>query len=253
MSVPANAVLLDPVLSLRGPNGELILQNDNWKDTQRALIEGTIYQPTDDRESVIVATLAPASYTAIVNGKDRTTGIGVVEVYDNDPAVDSQLVNISTRGLVVNGDDTIIGGFILGGPNPGERRVGIRALGPSLAAFGVTNPLQDPLLEVKNENGTTLLSNDDWQQSQPAEIIAAGLAPTDPRESAIIASLPMGHYFAMVQGKSGQSGVALVEILPAAVIEDSARFGAGAIQKLQFLRGNRLWFPICFWKETPKT
>jgi hypothetical protein len=76
----------------------------------------------------------------------------------------------------------------------------------------VTNALQDPLLELKNENGTTLLSNDDWQQSQAAEITAAGLAPADTRESAIIATLPMGHYFAIVQGKSGQMGVALVEI-----------------------------------------
>jgi hypothetical protein len=212
MGVPVNAVLADPVLSLHGPNGELIRRNNDWKDDQRTAIEGTIYQPTDDRESVIVATLPPASYTAIVTGKDRTTGIGVVEVYDNAPAADAQLANISTRGFVVDGDNIIIGGFILGGNGPGDRRVGIRALGPSLAAFGIATPLQDPTLELKNENGATLMTNDDWMQTQAVEITAAGLAPTDIRESALVATLPAGHYFAMVQGKTGATGVAIVEI-----------------------------------------
>jgi hypothetical protein len=210
--VPASDVLADPVLSLHGPNGELITRNDNWKDDQRPLIEGTIYQPTDDRESVIVATLPPASYTAIVMGKDRTTGIGVVEVYDNDPMVDSALANISTRGFVVNGDDTIIGGFILGEPNEGPRRLVVRALGPSLATFGIANVLQDPVLELRDQHGAVILANDDWQQSQQPEITASGLAPSDTRESAIAATLPMGRYFAIVQGKQGATGVAIVEI-----------------------------------------
>lgn len=210
--IPADAVLADPILSLHGANGELITRNDNWKDDQRPLIEGTIYEPTNDQESVIVATLMPEAYTAIVTGKERTTGIGIVEVYDNDPAVNAQLANISTRGFVVNGDEFIIGGFILGEPNQGGRRVVLRALGPSLAAFGITNALQDPFLELKNENGATLVSNDDWQQSQQGEITATGLAPTDIRESAIVATLPMGRYFAIVQGKAGETGVAVVEI-----------------------------------------
>ena len=211
--IPADEVLADPVLSLHGPNGELITRNDNWKDDQRPLIEGTIYQPSDDRESVIVATLLPDAYTAIVTGKNRTTGIGVVEAYDNDPAVDSVLANISTRGFVVNGDDTIIGGFILGEPNEGPRHVVIRALGPSLANFGVPDVLQDPLLELRNENGSVIATNDDWQQSaQQAEILASGLAPTDQHESAIAATLPMGRYFGIVQGKAGATGVAVVEI-----------------------------------------
>jgi hypothetical protein len=209
--VPANEVLLDPTLFLHGPNGELITQNDNWKDSQRSLIEGTIYQPADDRESVIVATLPVAAYTAIVRGKQQTTGIGLVEVYDNGQALDSQLANISTRGFVVNGNNAIIGGFILGG-NQGDRRVVIRAIGPSLAASGITDSLQDPVLELKNENGTTLMSNDDWPQNQPVEITASGLAPTDTRESAIVATLPSGRYFAIVQGKTGATGIALVEI-----------------------------------------
>ena len=78
-------------------------------------IEGTVYQPGDDRESVIVATLQPDSYTAILTGNNDTTGVGLIEVYDNDSATDSQLANISTRGLVQGNDSVMIGGFIFGG------------------------------------------------------------------------------------------------------------------------------------------
>ena len=87
-NIPADQVLADPVLELRSANGALTLRNDNWKDDQRSLIEGTVFQPTDDRESVIVATLPPGNYTAILTGKDQTSGIGLVEVYDNSPAAD---------------------------------------------------------------------------------------------------------------------------------------------------------------------
>ena len=95
-----SGVLLDPVLELRQANGSLILRTDNWKDNQRAQIEGSIYQPTDDRESVILATLQPAAYTATLSGSGQTTGIGTVEIYDNDQEADSQLANISTRDFV---------------------------------------------------------------------------------------------------------------------------------------------------------
>jgi hypothetical protein len=87
--------LLDPVLELRDSDGSLISSNDNWKDTQRSQIEGTVFQPNDDRESVIVATLMPANYTAILLGKNNTAGIGLIEVYDNNQAVEPELANIS--------------------------------------------------------------------------------------------------------------------------------------------------------------
>lgn len=210
--IPAASVLADPVLSLHGPNGELIQRNDNWKDDQRSLIEGTPYQPTDDRESVIVTSLSPEAYTAIVTGKGRTTGIALVEVYDKGPPTGAQLANISTRGFVSAGDNVIIGGFILGENGQGSRRIFIRARGPSLASSGITSFLPDPVLELKNENGVTLLSNDDWQQSQETEISQTGLAPTNPRESALVTAVPAGHYFAILHGKNSDTGVAVVEI-----------------------------------------
>jgi len=136
-------LLLDPVLELHAPDSSLIMRNDNWKDNQRSQIEGTIFQPSDDRESVILATLPPAAYTAILTGKNNTTGVGVVEAYDNNQALDSQLANISTRGFVQGGSNVMIGGFILGGSSNSTRIV-LRGIGPSLAQFGLNPVLADP-------------------------------------------------------------------------------------------------------------
>ena len=86
--------LADPVLELHGSDGSLITTNDNWKDTQQSEIEATGLQPQNDLEAAIVRTLDPGSYTAIVSGKGATTGVGLVEVYDLDQAVDSILANI---------------------------------------------------------------------------------------------------------------------------------------------------------------
>ena len=120
----------------------------------------------------------------------------------------TRLLNISSRGRVGTGQDVLIGGFI----NRGGGRIVLRAIGPSLGAFGVTDPLPDPVLTLKDVNGTTLATNDDWQSSQGADITAAGLAPTNSLESAILTSLPAGNYSGVVSGKGSATGVALVEI-----------------------------------------
>jgi hypothetical protein len=208
-----SGVLLDPVLELRQANGALILLTDNWKDNQRVQIEGTAYQPTDDRESVIVATLQPAAYTATLSGKGQTTGIGTVEVYDNDPEADSQLANISTRGFVQTGDNVMIGGFMLG-LGSSNVQVAVRGLGPSLSQFGLSNLLADPTLELRDSNGATLVSNDDWQSDpvSAAALTAHGLALPNSKESGIFTSLPPGAFTAILAGKTGGIGIGLVEI-----------------------------------------
>ena len=213
--IPSATVLNDPVLELHAADGALITSNDNWKDSpQRSQIEGTVFQPTDDREAVIVATLqAGSNYTAILTGKDQTTGIGLVEVYDNNQAVDSQLANISTRGFVQGADNVMIGGFILGG-NPANATIAVRGIGPSLAALGLNNVLADPTLELRNENGVILVSNDDWTDDPVAagQLAANGLALSDPKESGIFTSLPPGQFTAILAGKDGGIGIGLVEI-----------------------------------------
>lgn len=206
-------LLLDPVLELRGADGGLLFQNDNWKDGQRSQIEGTTLQPGDDREAAIIATLAPAAYTAVLTGKNQTTGIGLLELYDLDQAVDSQLANISTRGLVGVQNNVMIGGFILGGNN-NSARVAVRGLGPSLSQFGLGNLLADPTLELHDANGATLLVNDNWTDdpASAALLSANGLAPADSNESAIFTSLPPGQFTAILAGKNGGIGLGIIEV-----------------------------------------
>ena len=205
--------LADPVLELHGPTGALITSNDNWKTTQQNEIMNTGLAPGNDLESAIVATLQPGHYTALLMGQGGTTGVGLVEVFDLDAAAASKLANISTRAFIQTDDNRLIGGFILGNNN-GAGKVIVRGIGPSLAQPSIPNPLADPTLELRDSNGTLLQANDNWQDdaNQAAQISASGLAPTDPLESAIAASLLPGAYTAIVAGKSGGTGIGLVEI-----------------------------------------
>jgi hypothetical protein len=169
--------------------------------------------PQNPNESAIVTTLEPGAYTAIVAGKNGGTGIGLVEVYDADSSAASQLANISTRGFVQTGDNVMIGGFILGGSNQNTNIV-VRGIGPSLAQFGLSNVLADPILELRDGNGALLFSNDDWQNdpAQATQLSAHGLALQDTKESGIFASLPPGAFTAILAGKNSGTGIGLIEI-----------------------------------------
>lgn len=204
--------LVDPVLELHGPNGSLIVTNDDWKDTQQQELEASGLAPTDDQESAISMTLKPGNYTAIVRGKGNTKGVALVEVYDKTTGSDSQLANISTRGFIQIGENVMIGGFILGGNKPSN--VILRGIGPSLGDSGVSDPLADPTIDVRNKNGERIEFNDDWQDNVPsAALVAAhGLAPHDKRESALSMNLAAGEYTVILAGKHGGIGVGLVEI-----------------------------------------
>jgi hypothetical protein len=206
--------LKDPFLEVRSAGGTVLQSNDNWKDSQQAEIESLHLAPSDNREAVIVITLTPGNYTALLTGKGGTTGVGLVEVYDVNPAGDSELDNLSTRGFVQGGNDVLIAGFILGGNNTGNDRIVIRGLGPSLSQFGVNPVLTDPTLELHDNNGMTLISNDDWATDpvSAANLIANNLAPSDPKESAIFTSLAPGTFTAVLAGKNGGSGIGIVEV-----------------------------------------
>jgi hypothetical protein len=207
MGVPG--ALANPTLQLF--NGDhLVASNDDWI-TNRAEVEQTGIPPTHDLESAIVISLGPGPYTAVLRGQNNSNGIGVVEVYDLNSDDNPVLANIGSRGFVDVGDSVMIGGFIVAGGAPSTRVV-IRGIGPSLSAFGITDALQDPVIDLKDANGATLMSNDDWQQGQPAEITALSLAPSDSRESALVAQLPNGHYTAILRGKNNTTGVAVVEV-----------------------------------------
>ena len=132
-----------------------------------------------------------------------------------DSVVEPRLVNISTRATVGTGDQVSIAGFIVVG-NPGQsRRVVVRGLGSSLKAGGVPVPgrLANPLIELHNAAGATMAVNDDWRTgSQSAEIQSRGLAPGNDSEAALIATLPVGAYTAVLRGANGSAGIGLVEV-----------------------------------------
>ncbi|MGI8891660.1 MAG: alpha/beta fold hydrolase [Chthoniobacterales bacterium] len=201
--------LADPVLELYNSSGKLVAQNDNCSALSPDRIpEG--FKPADGRESIITTRLPKGSYTAVLRGANGSTGIALFELYDLDPA-NSRIVNISTRGEVGNDSDTMIGGFIIGGSDP--TRVIVRAIGPSLAAVKISNPLADPYLELHDSNGSLIYANDNWRSSQTQQILDSGIAPTDDREAAIVATLPPGSYTALVRGgATDANGVALVEV-----------------------------------------
>jgi hypothetical protein len=122
----------------------------------------------------------------------------------------SHLANISTRLNVGVDDDVLIGGFIVRGPVP--KRIILRAIGPSLTGAGVTGAMANPTLELHDSTGATIATNDNWQTSgQASEISASGLAPTNPLESAIVATVQPGNYTAIVRGVNNTTGIALVE------------------------------------------
>ncbi len=220
--------LANPTLELHDHTGALIASNDNWGTTiiggiitmnQVAAIRASGYAPSDSRESAMIVNLPAGSYTAIVRGVDNMTGVALVEVYDLSPAPNSILENISTRSFVRTGDNVMIGGVIVQGTQ--SRRVIVRAIGPELTQYGVPNPLADPTLELHDGTGALIASNNNWQHTiiggiitsdQVHDIMESGHAPTDPRESAIIANLPPGNYTAIVRGVNATTGVGLVEV-----------------------------------------
>jgi hypothetical protein len=207
-------VLADPVLELHRP-GLGTITDDNWRDDplQEAAILATGLAPTNNLESAIDTTLNPGAYTAVVRGKNNTSGIALIEVYDLSQAVLAKLANISTRAFVGTGNDIVIAGFILGNNN-GNDRIVVRGLGPSLTALGVANALANPTLELRDSNGVVLVANNDWQDNpaQAAELTAAGLAPSNNLETGIAATIPPGLYTALLAGQSNGTGVGIVEI-----------------------------------------
>ncbi|PYJ08629.1 MAG: hypothetical protein DMF06_12270, partial [Verrucomicrobia bacterium] len=181
--------------------------------TQQAAIEATGIPPTNDLESAIIAVLNPGSYTAIVRGNGNTSGVALFEVYDLNAASNSKLANLSTRAFVSTGEKIVIAGFLLS-ENGTPDNVIIRGLGPTLTAFGVPNVLANPTLELRDHNGSLLITNNDWMDNpvQAAIITAAGLAPSNNLESAIAATLPPGLYTALLSGQNGGTGNGIVEI-----------------------------------------
>jgi hypothetical protein len=200
--------LADPVMELHGPGAFVTITDDNWRDdpAQEALIIASGIPPTNNLESAIDATLSSGAYTAIVSGKNNTSGIALVEVYDLDQTALSKLGNISTRAFVGTGDNIVIAGFILGN-GAGNDTIVVRGLSLLSGDF-------DPTLELRDADGNLIGYDNDWQDdpTQAAELIALGLAPPNNLDAAIVATLPPGLYTALLAGLNNGTGIGLVEV-----------------------------------------
>ncbi|HKP03225.1 MAG TPA: hypothetical protein VJU77_07635 [Chthoniobacterales bacterium] len=216
-SLNVSGALADPTLVVRRSNGQIVAQNDNWKTSQEQEIRDTGLAPANDLEAAVLTPILGSpfvdnrQFTVEVSGSNGGVGIGTVEIYELGSGDNStELLNISTRGRVGTGDSVLIGGTIIHGSAP--QKLVIRAIGPDLAGAGVPGALQDPTLEIRDAAGTLLASNDDWRSDQEQEIINSGLAPQDNRDSAILMTLVPTSYTAIVRGKGGTTGIALIEL-----------------------------------------
>jgi hypothetical protein len=200
-------------------NGSLLAFNDDYASnatSDRQTLTANGLTPQDSRESAIVAILVPGTYTAILRGK--TNGNGLIEVYDISGTAAARLANISTREKVEMGDNgAMIAGFIVAAPQnqPGTaQRVAIRAIGPSLKNFGISDALLDPTLDIYR-GSQLILSNDNWKTNSQANqqiLQSNGLAPSNDKEAAVVIDLDPGSYSAVVRGKGNTTGVGLVEV-----------------------------------------
>jgi arylsulfate sulfotransferase len=210
-----SSVLADPVLTVYNASGEIIASNDNWQtDVGATFIAQNGLAPSDPSEAAaVVANLAPGGYTVVVTGNNSTEGISLAEVCEIPrPGGTSKLANVSGRSFVGTGDNALVSGFIVG--DVGSATVVVRALGRSLASFGVSNPLSNPVLTIYDSKGSVIASNDNWQRD-PNNVVFLpknGLAPPNADDSALVLQLPAGAYTAIVRGANGTTGNALVEV-----------------------------------------
>lgn len=226
--------LSNPGLRLYDGSGKLLLSNDGWGNSatlQSAFTRMGLFPfAANSADSAALVTLPPGGYTmhVVSSNGSGAAGVALAEVYDasSNPQTDDQkLVNISTRGNVGTGENVLIGGFVVAGN--AAKRVIIRGVGPSLAKYGVSGVLADPILRVYDSKGQMIAMNDNWgtpvtvgtqTPASAADVLAAQTGSgafaftTGSKDATVVLTLAPGAYTAVVSGASDTTGVALVEI-----------------------------------------
>jgi hypothetical protein len=202
-----------PRLTLYDSSGAQLGTNAGWREhTDWRLLQSFQVSPSRDDEPAMVATLWPGNYTVILSDDGGADGIGIIEAFNIDNLTESRLLNISTRGTVGVGESQMIAGFAI---KDKPRTLVIRTQGPSLAAFGVSNPVADTVLSVVAQaDGREIGRVDNWRDSAANARLKtdlAAFAPRDDREAAIVVRLDPGNYSALASPK-GASGVGIIEV-----------------------------------------
>ncbi len=172
-------------------------------------------------DSALLVTLAPGGYTTVITeATGGGVGNGLVEIYDlaaTDPAL--RLANLSSRAFVGAGDATLIAGMTIAGAAGTTKPLLIRAIGPTLSAFGLAGALVRPRLTLFNDEGAVVAQNTNWTAAASALEIArvsaqVGAFPlrTGSGDSALLLDLAPGNYTAQVTGEGGTLGIALIEV-----------------------------------------
>ena len=202
--------------------GTLVASNTGWTRgdaggiAAAAARAGAFALATDAADSAALVTLAPGSYTAVINATDGRTGVGLLEVYDPSPDTPApRLSNLSVRAFAGSGADTLIVGFVVRGDTP--QRMLLRAIGPTLAQFGVSGALARPQLTVYS-GADAIARNTGWPDSpdrgaitEAAARVGAFALPANSTDAVLLLELAPGAYTAQVAGAEGATGVALVE------------------------------------------
>lgn len=217
--------LPDTLVSLfQGANR--IAQNDNWGTAPdagavsvAAASTGAFALPAASRDAALLSSLSAGSYTAQVSDTANRTGVALVELYDADTAQTGgpSVSNLSIRGIGGTGGEALIAGLVVSGTIP--KRLLIRAVGPGLAAFGVTTAMVDPVLRLFR-NDAMVQWNNDWENngtvSEAATAIGTFQLARSSKDAAILINLPPGNYTAQVTSRDGGPGTVLLEayVLP---------------------------------------
>jgi hypothetical protein len=216
--------LVDPTLNVLSRTSVSLASNNDWGNSA-ALVAlstqvGAFPLTPGSRDAAAQASVTPGTYTAVVGGGGATLGSALIEIYDADtsnPAT-SRVTNISTRGQVGAGEP-LIAGFVITGDV--RKKVLIRAVGPTLASFGLTGLLADPKIEVLSGT-TSIATNNDWtdaasvaQVNATSPIVGAFPLNAGSKDAALVLQLTPGSYTVQISGAGTSAGTVLVEIYDA--------------------------------------
>jgi hypothetical protein len=215
------SLLAQPSLSVFDSSGNLLATNTGWGTAPNpaaianaAATVGAFPLAAGSADSAILLNLAPGAYTMQISGAGQSTGVALGEVYEVGSSA-TGVVNLSSRGMVGSGSP-LINGLVVYGSAP--QKVLVRGDGPALSAYGVANPLAQPILQLYDSGGNLIASNAGWSTNANAAQVAAAAATAGAfalspgsADSALLVTLQPGNYTVSITGAAGATGVALAE------------------------------------------